>query len=68
MEMTHSHQKVNFAPLDANQEELFLCTQPQVLLVEIEKAVAFIQTNKSSFDIMGKVTSTAKNQRRTKNG
>ena len=37
-----------------------LCTQPQVLLVEIKKAVAFIQKNKSSFDIMGEVTSTAK--------
>ena len=43
----------------------YLYSKPQVLLVEIEKAEAFIQKNKSSFDIMGEVTSTAKKQRRT---
>ena len=39
-----------------------LCSKPQVLLVEIKKAEAFIQKNKSSFDIMEEVTSTAKNK------
>lgn len=47
------------------KEVVLLCTEPQVLLVENEKSEAFIQKNKFSFGIMGEVTSTAKNQRRT---
>ena len=38
----------------------FLYIQPQVLLVDRKKAEAFIQKNKSSFDIMEEATSTAK--------
>ena len=52
------HQKFIFKASDAFD----LYSKPQVLLVEIEKAEAFIQKNKSSFDIMGEVTSTAKNK------
>ena len=37
-----------------------LYIQPQVLLVDRKKAEAFIQKNKSSFDIMEEATSTAK--------